>query len=414
VKHKWLIATILIAVELVIGALIVASVSVPMPDLGTQIRFFQYDTVPAESAEEQRIPIGGATHLSVSNLRGQIAIASAPGDAIIVRAHKRAWSNTVANAHAALAQLDVNITQTNGTIEITRLTEEPWRPGIASMRRSPTVALTITVPATMAVTARLDVGDVLLADTIGNADLRTNIGAVSVKNVVGDLQLYASTGNITITNALAGALNARTSNGAIHLANVRVERDAIAQTSNGNIEFKAGGAGLFTARTAYGKISLRDVIVRDTITASSDAGDVNLERVQAASCDLQTARGNLAIDNIAGALNIRADSGNVEVKNARQVSLTAQTTRGAITFAGSLGAGPHTLESDHGNISLTLPKDSAFAFDLQTDRGTIQSDLPLVFTSDLKTRKRGTLNNGGARLTINAHNGNIALMLLNP
>ena len=298
-KHKWLIATILIAVELVIGALIIASVNVPMPDLGTQFRFFQYDTVPAESTEEQRIAIGGATHLSVSNLRGQIAIASAPGDAIIIHAHKRAWSNTVANAQAALAQLDVNITQTNDTIEITRLTEEPWRPGIASMRRSPTVSLTITVPATMEVTARLDVGDVMLADTIGNADLRTNVGAVSVKNVVGDLQLYASTGNITVTNALVGALNTRTSNG-------------------------------------------------------------------------------------------------------------------AITFAGSLGTGPHTLESDHGNIRLSLPKDSTFAFDLQTDRGTIQSDLPLAFTSDLKSRKRGTLNHGGARLTINAHNGNIALMLLNP
>ncbi|MBI5652131.1 MAG: DUF4097 family beta strand repeat protein [Chloroflexi bacterium] len=413
-KHKWIIATILIAAEIMIGALIVASVTAPISQPGFQFRFFQYDTVPAESDEEQRIPIGDATHLSVSNLRGQIAIASAPGDAIIVRAHKRAWSNTVANAQAALAQLDVNIAQTNDTIEITRLTEEPWRPGIASMRRSPTVALTITVPATMAVTARLDVGDVTLADITGNVDLRTNVGAVSVKNVVGDLQLYANTGNITIANTLAGALNARTSNGAIHLANVRVARDAIAQTSNGDIELNAGGAGMFTARTAYGKITLRDLIVRDTIIASSDAGNVNLERVQSASCDLQTARGNIAIDDIAGALKIRTDSGTVDVKNARQVSLTAQTARGAITFAGSLGAGPHTLESDHGNISLSLPQDSALAFDVQTDRGEIKSELPLALTHDLKSRQRGTLNNGGASLTINAHNGNIALTSLNP
>lgn len=299
-KHKWLVAVILIAVEIVIGALIVESLTTPITQSGFKFRFFQFDVIPAESDEELHIPVGNTTHLSVSNLRGQIAIAGAPGDAIVIHAHKQAWSNTAANAQAALAALQVNVAQMEDTIQVTRVpTEELFEPGIVSYKRSPTVALTITVPAAMAVTTRLDVGSITLSDTRGESDLRTNVGAINVNNVTGILRLNAG-------------------------------------------------------------------------------------------------------------------SGTIDIKNGREVTLDLRTDRGAITFAGSLGDQRHRLESDNGNVTLILPKDIALDVDLQTDRGEIKSELPLTLTADLNSRKRGTINGGGARLTITTHNGNIALMTLHP
>jgi hypothetical protein len=83
-----------------------------------------------------------------------------------------------------------------------------------------------------------------------------------------------------------------------------------------------------------------------------------------------------------------------------------------VDFEGSLGKGPHTVHSDFGEISLTIPADSALDVDLKTDFGSIRSDIPIavILSGDLqKDHQTGTMNNGGDQLTIDTKNGNISI-----
>jgi len=89
------------------------------------------------------------------------------------------------------------------------------------------------------------------------------------------------------------------------------------------------------------------------------------------------------------------------------------TSSGSVSFAGSLGAGPHSLRTDFGDIVLRLPADAAATFDLGTDFGSIHSDFPVTLSGDMDaTAWQGTLGGGGPRLTVHTSSGSIRLETL--
>jgi hypothetical protein len=90
------------------------------------------------------------------------------------------------------------------------------------------------------------------------------------------------------------------------------------------------------------------------------------------------------------------------------VTLDLLTQSGSIDFAGSLSEGPHSLRSDFGGITLTLPADSAFNVDLSTDFGQISSDLPVTVTGNIdEQHQTGTINGGGGTLKVETKSGNV-------
>ena len=102
----------------------------------------------------------------------------------------------------------------------------------------------------------------------------------------------------------------------------------------------------------------------------------------------------------------------MEVLNAENATLDLSSNNGSVTFSGSLGAGPHMLESDFGNIKISLPAETALDVDLETDFGRITSDFSLTIQGEISDNHRvGTINGGGATLTVKTNNGNISLQL---
>ena len=81
-----------------------------------------------------------------------------------------------------------------------------------------------------------------------------------------------------------------------------------------------------------------------------------------------------------------------------------------MSFSGTLGAGPHSLTSDFGNVTLTVPANTAADLDLSTGFGNIHTTLPVTSSGDISRQHwAGALNGGGPRVTMKTSNGNISL-----
>jgi hypothetical protein len=98
------------------------------------------------------------------------------------------------------------------------------------------------------------------------------------------------------------------------------------------------------------------------------------------------AAGNITVDGINGVLNIRGSSGDVTVSNGSLADNSHLSTgEGNITFNGTLtlpsdmtASARFYLQSEHGNIDVTLPASTNVTLDANTNVGKISSDFPIT------------------------------------
>lgn len=375
-KTKWLIVGVLTLIELALCGTIVgiswASVAQARVG-GLNWNVFADDRVSVEASEEQTFTVTGPTNLTLDGQAGNVIVTGGAGDTVVVQAHRTAWAPDAQAAEAELAALKVTMTQAGDTITI--VVTEPER--VIFTGQTNTVAFTITVPTETAVKVNVDFGDVTLSDTVGDADLQSNFGDVRVRDV-------QTTGDILLG------------------------------TDFGKIEFERGAANHLIVKTSSGRVTLTDVSVTETVEVESDFGSITLTDVEANTYTVRANSGSITINGAGGVVTAHSDFGDVTVKNAEDVTLDLKTNSGAVTFSGSLGDGPHSLVSDFGRVGLTIPADSALTIDLKTDFGKITSALPITANGDLDERWQGTINGGGASLTVKTNSGSIALDILNP
>jgi DUF4097 and DUF4098 domain-containing protein YvlB len=113
----------------------------------------------------------------------------------------------------------------------------------------------ITVPEANGVEARTSNGGVHVAGLSGNARLHSSNGAIEVQDQRGDVDCRTSNGSITVAGA-EGAIGARTSNGRIEIRNAK--HAVKAQSSNGavHIDLADGGTGPVDAESSNGRMTL--------------------------------------------------------------------------------------------------------------------------------------------------------------
>ena len=130
----------------------------------------------------------------------------------------------------------------------------------------------------------------------------------------------------------------------------------------------------------------------------------------AGSYDLHTNSGSIDVDGAENSLKAHTDFGSITIKNAESTTLDLDTQSGTIEFSGSLGAGPHNVISDFGQIDLNFPADSKLNVNLATDFGSISSEIPITVVLDGKLERdtqEGTMNGGGDTLTVRTKSGDI-------
>jgi DUF4097 and DUF4098 domain-containing protein YvlB len=186
-------------------------------------------------------------------------------------------------------------------------------------------------------------------------------------------------------------------------------------TDFGGITFSDGSGKTLSADTNSGEITLQSIDLKGTATVKSDFGSITLTDVAASSYDVQSNSGGISVDGAGGEVKLHTDFGDLSLANAKLAQLDLTTNSGTITFAGSLGKGPHKVETDFGTVAMSLPADSELSVDLTTDMGRIKSDLPITISGDQdNTHWRGSLNGGGAALNVKTNSGDITLETLKP
>jgi DUF4097 and DUF4098 domain-containing protein YvlB len=154
--------------------------------------------------------------------------------------------------------------------------------------------------------------------------------------------------------------------------------------------------------------------VNKEITVHNDFGEIELQQATATIYDLHTNSGSITVDGAKGKLKAETDFGSIKITNAQSVTLDLKTNSGAVEFSGSLGAGPHLVGTDFGEIDLTLPADSKLNVDLSTDFGKIKSDLPITVTLNGNSDSDGdqivgSINGGGDQFTAKTNSGSVTI-----
>ncbi len=434
-KYKWLIAGVIILALLGLCAgtiLVTWAALAPLRSSTFQWEVFKTNAISAEADEEQRYTVSGATTLSVKNSSGDVVVKGGEGQEVVIAMHKTAWGDSEQEAKADLEALKVTIEQDGNTISVKVV--EPQVVTIAGVGRSDSVDFTITVPKETFVTAETGSGDLSLSDVRGDAGLYNGYGGITVRDLEGELKADTSSGKITASNvqagefvidlhsdygkitlehASAGDVTISSSSGEISLTDVGAGGDVSLESGYGRVAFDTGSAASLDAGSSSGEVSLTGLTISNTVAANSGYGDLKVKKVSAEAFELTTSSGSITVDGVSGSLKAESGYGSLDISNGELVTLDLHTNSGSIEYSGSLGDGPHTISSDYGSIQLTIPEDSTLTFDLATDYGKVKSDLPVTLSGDLDVKHWiGTINGGGAELTVSTNSGDIRIEIL--
>jgi DUF4097 and DUF4098 domain-containing protein YvlB len=393
--------------------------------------------VPLSSAQVEesktlKVDTENPLTLKVTNNWGDITITGADVDTVQVKAIKTAYAKSQARADEEVKTIKYSIEQAGNTVTI-----KYELPNNSIINKGPYVVdFIVVVPNETTVDVDSGMGDASVVDIKGSVTAENDFGKVNVQNIEGalsvasnsgevtaasikagteDIELTSSFGAVTLQNASGNDIKLKSNSGKITLNEVRATGDITTQTDFGDTEFENGSANSLSIESNSGKASLLKLKVAKQIKVNSDFGEIELEQALAASYDLHTNSGSVTVDEAKGALKATTDFGGIKIENAQSVTLDVKTKSGSVEFSGSLGEGPHKVVSEFGEVDLTLPADSALTVDLKTGFGNIESDLPITVTLTGSSNPRepdqivGSINGGGAQLTVQTNNGNITI-----
>jgi len=398
-KNKWLIASILIVILVM---LFVAIIYLSWQGIdqarqsGVRWRIFAYDIVSAESDEVQRFSTDGPTTLNLKNDIGNVTILAGTYNEIIIKTHKTAWSSNQADAEAALENLKVIAIQDDNNVTVrVEPTDKVYM--FAFRARPDSVAFTITVPANTTLLARSNFGDIAISNATGDANLKTKFGDVSVTNINGALTVDTNSGKVTVQEVQADE----------KLIDLRSEF--------GSVSLEKVTAGTINIHSNSGELKLENIEVTGDITLGSEFGDITLLNVDAPSYDLKSNSGKVSLDSARGDVKVHSEFGDIKVTNGEQVTLNLQTNSGTVEYSGSLGSGPHILKTEFGNIDLAIPNDTSLSVDLNTEFGKVKSEFAITLSGEFSEKRlNGTINGGDEALTASTNSGNITISILKP
>jgi len=159
---------------------------------------------------------------------------------------------------------------------------------------------------------------------------------------------------------------------------------------------KLTGGGEFTS--VSGNIDLKD------IRGNAEASDVS---------------GSITLSDVSGAVEVETVSGSVTADylyDAESVDIAVHS--GDIVYEGGVNPdGSYSFATHSGSITVTLPPDAAFDFECESFSGHIESDFRVASETTGKAKQRemtynalrGTVNGGGADVTIETFSGSIEL-----
>jgi DUF4097 and DUF4098 domain-containing protein YvlB len=423
-------------------ALLVAALILVLAGIGVVIFFtvnggfptnnpFDHRNISSQLEENKSLKVdaGKPLTLKIADESGGATVTGADVDSVQVRVIKTAYDSTQARADAEVKTIKYTIEQTGNSITLKY--ELPQSMNFSNKVNS--VDFVVTVPNEVTVEIKSSSGEVSVASTKGNVDIKNSFGGVTVENIEGglsvqtssgdvnassieagseDIELQSEFGAVTLQDANANNVKLDSSSGKIAIKEVQATGDITTKTDFGDTKFENGSANSLNVKSSSGKVSLVKFTIAKELKVDADFGELELNQAFAGSYDLHTSSGAITVDGARNKLKAHTDFGGITVENAQSVTLDLKTSSGAVTFNGSLGLGPHRVQSDFGEIDLTLPADSKLNVNLSTSFGKIKSDLPITVTLNGTSDSQGdqivgSVNGGGDQFTAKTNSGSV-------
>lgn len=388
--------------------------------------------VVATAEESQTFEIGTPATLEVVNRFGDVNITAVEGTTDIqVLMTKNGYGNNQQEAELALSQIEVAVEQTGDQLRL-----EVTSSDRLENRIDKSVAFDIQVPVETTVVVDSQTGAISLAGTQGKADLDTDFGALEVTDFAGglavrtasgsiavrrvtlldsgdgDITLISDFGAIRLEDARSGVVQLSSRSGQVHVENLTAGGDVTIGSEFGEVEWRTGTAEALEVQSRSGQVVLADLTIAGEVQASSTFGEIRLTDVQAAGYTLHSDSGRISASGVSGPLEADSQQNDISISGGEIDQLTIESGSGSVNFRGALGEGPHQVKTTFGNITLSLPEDSAFDYDLRTERGLINNDFDEAGSDSSDTRQSGSANGGGEQLTVESLNGSIELLAI--
>lgn len=123
----------------------------------------------------------------------------------------------------------------------------------------------------------------------------------------------------------------------------------------------------------------------------------------------RTTNGGLNVEGIQGRLDAQTTNGKVSISGISG-SIDARTTNGSVVAELVEHNGDDmNFRTTNGSIKLKAPASLAADFSAKTTNGSIKSGLPMDVSDKSRKRLEGSLNGGGAQVTMKTTNGSISI-----
>lgn len=300
---------------------------------------------------------GDQAQLDLTYFVGDVRIVSSVTDRIIIDAIKTVDAVSESEAELVADHIEIKSSQADGTVRIQtnylqmrNKSTSFWKKllGIGGSDSNGRVDWQIQVPINCQISLSNTEGLIQISDIRGDVRVRSRSGAMEISRVFGQVSVQSSYSDITL-NELEGGLDISCTGGRL----------------NGELIF-----GPVTVQQAEGSIDLKFV-----------EGDIRISSVSA----------DIALRQDRGSLDLSTSSGSVDI------------------FTNLDSSKDFFVETESGNINLTIPGTSSGNLRILSQTGEIKTDIPIAIQRMSRKQVEGSFGVGGVEVNLVSITGNVAV-----
>ena len=269
----------------------------------------------------------------------------------------------------------------------------------------------------------------LPSDFAGDVEIVTSSGDSVVENLSAErLSIRSSSGDIDAADLSADNLEIKASSGDISAVRLSSMQELYIHASSGGITIDEASAADSIIDSSSGRINIGMITASQTLLIEASSGKISADKVKGLTVEVESHSGRINIGNLlAETARIKSSSGKITINqldtdtadiSSSSGGLEIGSGSGSIRYDGSSGDTDITLsalngdldiENSSGDVTLSLPENSAFSANMRASSGRIRSDFQLL--GDVSDNKKnivvGEANGGGNSIRIKASSGNI-------
>ena len=191
---------------------------------------------------------------------------------------------------------------------------------------------------------------------------------------------------------------------------VPLSAEVIAESVSGSIEVVERENDIW-ARTVSGTVEIRGIV--GDVEAKTTSGAIEIRAAQGESILADSTSGEVRLEEVVGIVEVRSVSGRVRIADSKGAAKSVRTTSGDIWVElKELDEAVSSMlfTSVSGDVTLLLPQGTSADIEARTTSGQIRSEFAVTVEGEMKTRTlRGTIGEGGVKVTFKTVSGNITL-----